>query len=659
MASTSPSSATATNLVAGLDGQCRFHRLRVCPRPPDRNDPAGQRRPQRQPDRVAAIGGASFSMSADGQVIAFPGGYYRQQRPVLDEIYAYSMATGTTQLVSVNAAGAVADVSPSQVDAAPTAGRRGRQRQRPLRRLFMSRPTTSPRARSTACREPVRAQPRRPAPPRSSAPTGRDRRRRPLLPRIAAVRRQQLRFQRRRQHGRLRQRPVRPRRRRGLSRPQTSSSSRLAPRRRPPARSAAWFTTTPTAAASSSRATPAWPAGRSTSTWPAPASSPPAIRRPTTDASGNYTFTNLAPGTYTVGEVVQAGYTQTAPPAPGTASVVVVAGQTATGPNFGDEPLPPDLTVQSISVPATAEPGQPASPLSYTVVNNGGGAAAGDWQDAVYLSTETTIDATATLLAVLPQTGGLAPGASYTQSLTGIPLPILPAGNEYLLVQVDRRGQVPEPAANKAAEFAASTTPIAFTIPTLTVGTPAIGVVHRRGSGPALPGDGRRRREPAADASRARPPRAPCRSRLSSAPCPLPVRPARSVRRISLRTSSSHRADAGGHLLHRRPQPVRRRGGRRLHADGDDTGPGAARQLTGRGGQRRQRHDRDRRHWASRPRRRSRSSGPNGPIAAQATQFVDGSKVFATFNLTGQPVGSYGIQASASGGTDREPDQPR
>ena len=157
-----------------------------------------------------------------------------------------------------------------------------------------------------------------------------------------------------------------------------------------------------------------------------------------TGANGDYTFSNLAPGTYTVGEIVQAGYDRTAPPAPGTASVVVVAGQTANGPRFGDELLSPDLTVQSISVPASAQSGQPASPLAYTVVNDGGGAATGDWQDAVYLSTETTIDATATLLAVLPHTGGLAAGTSYTQSLTNLPLPLLPAGSY-------RRSERPRP----------------------------------------------------------------------------------------------------------------------------------------------------------------------------------------------------------------------
>ena len=55
-----------------------------------------------------------------------------------------------------------------------------------------------------------------------------------------------------------------------------------------------------------------------------------------TDSLGDYTFTGVVPGTYTVAEELQGGYTQTVPPSPGTYSVTVAAGQTISDLNFGD-----------------------------------------------------------------------------------------------------------------------------------------------------------------------------------------------------------------------------------------------------------------------------------------------------------------------------------
>jgi len=57
----------------------------------------------------------------------------------------------------------------------------------------------------------------------------------------------------------------------------------------------------------------------------------------TTDASGAFSFTGLAAGTYVLSEVVPAGFIQTAPPAPGTISVTLTAGQNATGFLFGNQ----------------------------------------------------------------------------------------------------------------------------------------------------------------------------------------------------------------------------------------------------------------------------------------------------------------------------------
>jgi hypothetical protein len=55
-----------------------------------------------------------------------------------------------------------------------------------------------------------------------------------------------------------------------------------------------------------------------------------------TDVNGNYTFSNLMAGTYTVSEIVKNGWTQTFPSTPGTHSVLINSGTNSTGKNFGN-----------------------------------------------------------------------------------------------------------------------------------------------------------------------------------------------------------------------------------------------------------------------------------------------------------------------------------
>ena len=60
----------------------------------------------------------------------------------------------------------------------------------------------------------------------------------------------------------------------------------------------------------------------------------PGILTTTTSATGSYCFTGLTPGTYTVSEVQQPGWTQTLPGGPGTYTVTVPP--SATNLNFGN-----------------------------------------------------------------------------------------------------------------------------------------------------------------------------------------------------------------------------------------------------------------------------------------------------------------------------------
>ncbi|MGA9115413.1 MAG: SdrD B-like domain-containing protein [Bacteroidota bacterium] len=55
-----------------------------------------------------------------------------------------------------------------------------------------------------------------------------------------------------------------------------------------------------------------------------------------TGAGGSYCFNNLPAGAYTVSEVLQAGWTRTAPPPPGTYAVNLLAGQTVVARDFGN-----------------------------------------------------------------------------------------------------------------------------------------------------------------------------------------------------------------------------------------------------------------------------------------------------------------------------------
>lgn len=60
----------------------------------------------------------------------------------------------------------------------------------------------------------------------------------------------------------------------------------------------------------------------------------------TTDALGNYYFTNLPPGAWTVSEIQQTGWQQTAPSFPGTYIVPLLAGQVISGRDFGNCRMP-------------------------------------------------------------------------------------------------------------------------------------------------------------------------------------------------------------------------------------------------------------------------------------------------------------------------------
>lgn len=138
------------------------------------------------------------------------------------------------------------------------------------------------------------------------------------------------------------------------------------------------------------------------------------------------------------------------------------------------ELLPPaDLVVGSIPVPSNATPGQDVS-VTYTVTNEGVDAARGRWSDTLFLSTDEVFDSGDILLGEVPHVGDLAPGQSYTETLT-IPLPGIDPGEHFVIVRSDIRNQISE--INEANNIRASVDAVDIDVPQLQLGVPETGVL--------------------------------------------------------------------------------------------------------------------------------------------------------------------------------------
>ena len=292
-----------------------------------------------------------------------------------------------------------------------------------------------------------------------------------------------------------------------------------------------------------------------------------------TDSTGHYAFTGLSPGTYTVAVVPQAGYQQTTPAS--TYTVTFTADGTAiTGKDFGEEYPLPGLTTSAVSfTPSSGAPGQ-AVTVTWNVTNQGNSAAAGSWEDAVYLSPTPTLGAGAEFLTAVPHNGGLATGHPYTGTAT-VELPPLP-GAWYVIVQADWRNQVFEGAfgANQAAKVAASTSTLTIAVPQLTVGVPTSGQLTQSGPDRYYDADGPRRPVARPDARQRRHQRAGRAVRAAWQPA--------DDLRLRFRGPHVRPAQPGAdgpdgtarRLLRSGPRCFRGRAHERLHADGHRARPG-------------------------------------------------------------------------------------
>ncbi|MHB1561134.1 MAG: beta strand repeat-containing protein [Isosphaeraceae bacterium] len=130
-----------------------------------------------------------------------------------------------------------------------------------------------------------------------------------------------------------------------------------------------------------------------------------------------------------------------------------------------------DLSVTSVTSPSSAAAGQRIT-VGWTVNDISTTAAAGSWQDSVYLSPTSAIDGSSILLGTVVHTGGLAAGTSYTGSLAAV-VPGLAPGAYQIVVQVDSLYQVADP--NRSNNILAAPGPLAVSLPALTLGQTAAG----------------------------------------------------------------------------------------------------------------------------------------------------------------------------------------
>jgi hypothetical protein len=160
---------------------------------------------------------------------------------------------------------------------------------------------------------------------------------------------------------------------------------------------------------------------------------------------------------------------------PASAGIGFAAAVQPTGVVLTGAALATDLAVQSIDsiTPAPGIAGQNET-VQYTDVNNGKATPVSSWEDSVFLTMSTTLDASAVLLGRVPHTSAVATGGTYHGTLTA-PVPGVLPGSYHVIVETDSQGVVPD--SNRADNVLASagTLPVDFNV--LTLGGSARGTI--------------------------------------------------------------------------------------------------------------------------------------------------------------------------------------
>lgn len=187
-----------------------------------------------------------------------------------------------------------------------------------------------------------------------------------------------------------------------------------------------------------------------------------------TDTSGSYAFTGLPAGNYVVAVQSVAGLQLNVPAFPHTRSVALATlTSVVTGQDFAAEVADIDLVVDTVVVTENAQPGQELT-VTWLGRNAGTATITASWQDAVYLSSDPILDGSDVLLTTVSREQPLG-GLSAYQGTATLTLPGVRAGSYFVLVKLDRRLQVDEE--NRGNNIAASGTALELTIPALPIGT--------------------------------------------------------------------------------------------------------------------------------------------------------------------------------------------
>jgi subtilase family serine protease len=115
---------------------------------------------------------------------------------------------------------------------------------------------------------------------------------------------------------------------------------------------------------------------------------------------------------------------------------------------FTFESTPADLAALSLVVPSSVTgPPNPYVTVAYAVTNQGPGTASGGWSDALFISTQPSLDPSATQVAYQYEVSSVPVGGRYWRT-NRLRLPVIDSGTFYMIFQADRDNSLYETATN-------------------------------------------------------------------------------------------------------------------------------------------------------------------------------------------------------------------